>query len=75
LRIECNVDVDDDLVKFGDVNLAVSGSLNVATGSLKVGIYGEQTVSVTAGQAKQLYGGLRDQAISEITISENVPIP
>jgi len=73
LRIECDVDIDEDRVTYGDVLVRVDGDAEPTTKSLTIGDYEEQSVSVTAGTPTKLYGGLFDQDISDITIQEGAP--
>lgn len=73
LRVECFVEVDDNSVSAGDVRVSVSGSADPDISTLKVGTYNTRSVTVTGGTVSQLYGGLRDQLIGDITIRENAP--
>ncbi|MBM7853706.1 hypothetical protein JOC37_000071 [Desulfohalotomaculum tongense] len=73
LRIECDVDVDEDIASYGDVKVQISGSSDPDKDTLKVADYNEQKVSVSAGSPKHLSPGLVDQEIAEITIKENAP--
>ena len=73
LRVECYVEVDDDSASAGDVRISVSGSSNPDVSTLKVGTYNTRSITVSYSTASQLYGGLRDQLIGDITIKENAP--
>jgi len=73
LRIECDVEIDEDRVAHGDVFVQVEGDAEPTTKSLMIGDYEEQSVSVTAGTPSKLYGGLFDQDIADIIIEESAP--
>ncbi|MDD2421320.1 MAG: copper amine oxidase N-terminal domain-containing protein [Heliobacteriaceae bacterium] len=73
LRIECLLDVDETKAATGDVNLTVAANTNLSTKTLKIGSVVQQGVSVSAQAPKSLFGGLRDQEIAEITITEVAP--
>jgi len=70
-EIECEVSIDDRIATPGDVTVSAAGSADPTPASLKVASLTTQGVTVTAETAKQLYGGLRNQSIPAMLISEN----
>ncbi len=73
LRIECDIDVDEDKASPGNVAVTVEGNADPSSTSLTIGTFSLQEYTVTANTSKTLYGGLRSQEIANITITELVP--
>jgi hypothetical protein len=73
LRIECDVEVDEDKASPGNVTVVVDGNEDPSVSSLTIGTFSLQEYTISAKTAPTLYGGLRSQEIADITITELVP--
>lgn len=73
MEIECNIDMEDRSVSFGDVNLRLESNADLNTSSLKVATFSQSKVNLTAENVKDVYGGLCAQQIGDIMITENAP--
>ncbi|MDI6605497.1 MAG: copper amine oxidase N-terminal domain-containing protein [Thermoanaerobacteraceae bacterium] len=67
------IKVDISMAKKGDVVAVLSGKSTVSPGTLKVGTYGDYTVTVNSVESKTIDAGKVDQGIGKFAINEALP--
>jgi hypothetical protein len=64
------IKVDISMAKKGEVDAVLSGQSTVSTDTLKVGTYGDYTVTVNSVESKTIDAGKVDQEIGKFAINE-----
>ena len=69
LRFDVN---DESKIKDGDIKVTVKGNSTIKPSSLTVGTYGDFGVTASAAAATEIFAGLVEQEIADITIKESI---